>query len=177
MALEMRSGLKLPSEDVTLRLHRVNVEKLKEFISCFPKLQRFSFEKPEANLRSPPESHPFNKVIQSLAQVKSSLKYLWLRCPKHGRLLDFPCKGVRPLAGFQSLEVLDVLAFDNWIDAIEPVGPTGLDFKLKPLADILPSGIKHLFLRRSSRKTIIHALGLLEVKQKRVPSLEVSKSL
>lgn len=71
------------------------------------------------------------------------------------------------------MEVIDVVAFETWIEGgLRYTNDTTFP-KLQPLADIVPPCIKSLFLRQGSKKTITHALGLLKFKKERAPNLEL----
>ncbi|KAE9369011.1 hypothetical protein N431DRAFT_494319 [Stipitochalara longipes BDJ] len=140
------------------------------FFECFPALEKLRYE--HSSERSNPRS-PF--ITMSLAhvliQLRPPLKELYIE--NGSRVFAWVLLNnttvYRPFSQFESLEVIDMLAFDQWID----ISGFYDNWKstLRPLVELLPSKIKRLALRDASTWTISQVMDLLHQKDK-VQNLE-----
>lgn len=106
--------LRLPAVvDVELRLRCMHFDHFVKFLHCFPALERFSYEQIESS--APCKGYALNRIVQSLSDVKSSLKFLCLKPSTSRDYYRDASQNIQPLTIFQCLEDIDVIAFDKWV--------------------------------------------------------------
>jgi hypothetical protein len=139
------------------------------FFECFPALEKLRYEHPRV------EGHPRGVLItmslaNALIQTRPPLRELYIEngSVEH-RLFNVSSTAlIKSFRGFESIEILELLAFDQWV-FWESAEISKSD--LRPLAGLMPKKIKRLALKGASPWKIERAMGLLKQKDK-VPNLE-----
>jgi hypothetical protein len=140
------------------------------FFECFPALEKLHYEHLHEG-----DINPSQLIMMSLAhtliQLRPPLRQLHVKngsgCGDRDNLGDMSM--IKSFSGFENLEVIDMLAYDQWIPC---VFVDHGKHQLTPLVALLPGSIKRLALRNASTWTIEHVMGLLPQKD-RVPNLKL----
>jgi len=161
---------KLSIVELELLDSTINASSFDSLFRLFPALEKLRYQHSRA--RDYTQRRPLTtSLVHALIQTKPPLKELYINSTSEDRLLvEGTLDMVKSFSGFESLEVIDVLAFDQWMG----VHFNTLKGSIRPLAELLPSKIKRLVLRRASTWTIKQTIVLLEQKYQ-FPSLQALK--
>ncbi|PMD64146.1 uncharacterized protein K444DRAFT_609272 [Hyaloscypha bicolor E] len=140
------------------------------FFECFPALEKLHCEHLHEGDISPSQLIMMS-LAHTLIQLRPPLRELHVKngsgCGDRDNLGDMSM--IKSFSGFENLEVIDILAYDQWI---RWVFVDHGKHQLAPLVALLPGSIKRLALRNASTWTIEHVMGLLQHKD-RVPNLKL----
>ncbi|PMD29792.1 hypothetical protein L207DRAFT_593113 [Hyaloscypha variabilis F] len=160
---------KLTIVELELLNFTVKEEFFVPFFECFPALEKLRYKHPRMEgkhrglLRTVSLANALIQTRPPLRELyieNGSVEHRWFNVSSIGLIKSF--------RGFESLEILELLAFDQWVFwGIGEISKS--DFR--PLAELLPRKIKRLALRGASPWTCGHAMELLKQKDK-FPNLE-----